>query len=254
MRKCLAGLAALLLLLFAAGPARADRVDEAWKHGNDAYFRGDYPGAVAAYEQLDHQGISSADLSYNLGVAYFRLGQLGRAIWAFERAAALDPEAEDARFNLEQARKLADRRAIDKIEGAQRDPAWIRLVTAFTTSAQTWLFFTLYLGCFALLFLRRRAAEDARAPLSAGAAILGVAAVLAGAALAGRGVLERIPFAIVLPDVVPVKEGADPNYRTSFEIHAGLRVRLVERDQDWIRIRLANGLEGWVRDQDVGRL
>jgi tetratricopeptide (TPR) repeat protein len=244
----------VFLLLLAAAPARADRVDEAWKHGNDAYFRGDYPGAVAAYEQLDHQGISSADLSYNLGVAYFRRGQLGRAIWAFERAAAIDPEAEDARFNLEQARKLADRRAIDKIEGAQRDPAWIRLVTAFTTSTQTWLFFALYLGCFALLFLRRRADADARAPLSAGAAILGVAALLSGALLAGRVVLDRIPFAIVLPDVVPVKEGADPNYRTSFEIHAGLRVRLVERDQDWIRVRLANGLEGWVRDQDVGRL
>jgi tetratricopeptide (TPR) repeat protein len=242
------------LMVLAAAPARADRVDEAWKHGNDAYFRGDYPGAVAAYEQLDHQGISSADLSYNLGVAYFRLGQLGRAIWAFERAVALDPEAEDARFNLEQARKLADRRAIDKIEGAQRDPAWIRLVTAFTTATQTWLFLALYLGCFALLFLRRRADADARAPLSAGAAILGVAALLSGGLLAGRVVLERIPFAIVLPDVVPVKEGADPNYRTSFEIHAGLRVRLVERDQDWIRVRLANGLEGWVRDQDVGRL
>jgi len=38
------------------------------------------------------------------------------------------------------------------------------------------------------------------------------------------------------------------------QIHAGLRVRLLERDQDWLRIRLANGLEGWLRDQDVGRL
>jgi tetratricopeptide (TPR) repeat protein len=250
-----AWLAALALALLTLAPAaRADRIDEAWKHGNDAYFRGDYPGAVAAYEQLDHQGIMSADLAYNLGVAYFRRGQLGRAIWAFERAAALDPEAEDARFNLEQARKLADRRAIDKIEGAQRDPAWIRVVTNFTTSTQTWLFLALYVGCFGLLFLRRRAADDVRAPLGAGAAILGVAAILAGSLLAGRAVLERIPFAIVLPDAVPVKEGADPNYRTSFEIHAGLRVRLLERDQDWIRIRLANGLEGWVRDQDVGRL
>ena len=25
-------------------------------------------------------------------------------------------------------------------------------------------------------------------------------------------------------------------------------------DQEWVRIRLANGLEGWVRDRDVGRL
>jgi SH3-like domain-containing protein len=59
---------------------------------------------------------------------------------------------------------------------------------------------------------------------------------------------------VVLPDNVSVKEGADPNYRTTFAVHSGLRVRLLEREQDWVRIRLANGLEGWVRDQDVGPL
>ena len=71
-------------------------------------FRGDYDTALAAYVELDRQGIVSADLFYNLGVAYYRKGDLGRAIWSFERAVALDPEAEDARFNLAQARKLAD--------------------------------------------------------------------------------------------------------------------------------------------------
>jgi SH3-like domain-containing protein len=34
---------------------------------------------------------------------------------------------------------------------------------------------------------------------------------------------------------------------TGVQVHAGLRVRLLERDQDWLRVRLANGLEGWVR-------
>jgi tetratricopeptide (TPR) repeat protein len=252
--KNLLAAAALAAALLATTAARADRIDEAWKRGNDAYFAGNYAAAAAAYEQLDRQGIVSEDLFYNLGVAYFRQGQLGRSIWAFERAAALDPEAEDARFNLAQARRLAERRALDKIEGAERDPAWIRAVTFLTTSTQTWLFLALYLGCFALLFLRRRARDDVRAPLGAGAAILGAAALLAGALLVGRAALERIPFGVVLPEAVAVKEGADPNYRTSFEVHAGLRVRLLEREQDWMRIRLANGLEGWVREQDVGRL
>ncbi len=243
-----------LALLLVGTVARADLVDEAWKRGNDAYFRGDYAAALAAYEQLDRQGVVSADLFYNLGVAHFRLGNLGRAIWAFERAAALDPDAEDARFNLAQARKQAERRAIDKIEGAQRESLWIRIVTAMPVSTQTWIFLGAYLGCFALLLVRRRAAEDLRAPLGAAAALLAVGAALAGTLLAGRAALERIPFGIVLPDEVAVKEGADPNYRTSFEVHAGLRVRLVEREQDWIRIRLANGLEGWVRDSSLGRL
>lgn len=49
-------------------------------------------------------------------------------------------------------------------------------------------------------------------------------------------------------------QGAQEDYKTGFQVHAGLRVRLLERDQDWLRVRLTNGLEGWVRAQDVGRL
>jgi hypothetical protein len=244
----------VVALLLVATPARADLTDDVWKRGNDAYFRGDYNAAVAAYEQLDRQAVVSADLYYNLGVAYFRQGSLGRAVWAFERAVALEPEDDDARFNLAQVRKLADRRVRDKIEGAEHDPTWIRVVSFFSGSEQTWAFLVFYFGCFALLFMRRRAGEASRAALGAGAALVGVGALMAGVLLAGRVLLERIPFGVVLPENVSVKEGADPNYRTSFAVHSGLRVRLLEREQDWVRIRLANGLEGWVRDQDVGPL
>jgi SH3-like domain-containing protein len=83
---------------------------------------------------------------------------------------------------------------------------------------------------------------------------LGTGALLAGLLLLGRINLDRIPFGIVLPDMSAVKEGADAGYRTSFDVHAGLRVRLLDRDQDWVRVRLANGLEGWLRAEDVGRL
>jgi len=237
-----------------ARPARADRLDEAWKRGNDAYLHGDYDAAVAAYEELDRQDVVSPDLYFNLGDAYFQKAALGPAIWAFERAAALDPDDEDVRFNLEQARKLAGRQAHDKIEGEDHDPVWIRAVTALSPSAETWIFLALYLGFFVVLFARRRASDDTRPALGAAAGILAVVTLLAGGALAGRTVLGRVPFGVVLPDALAVKEGADVNYKTGFQLHAGLRVRLLERDQDWLRIRLANGLEGWVRAHDIGRL
>jgi tetratricopeptide (TPR) repeat protein len=252
-RRGLRRLLAVALLLWPAA-AGAQAIDQAWKRGNDATFKGDYDTALAAYTELDRQGIVSADLFYNLGVAHYRKGDLGRAIWSFERAVGLDPDAEDARFNLTQARKLAARRATDKLEGTERDPLWIRAVTALPTSTQTWVFLVLYLGCFALLFIRRRAAEDHRAPLGAAAALLGVGAAVMGLMLFGRATLDRLPFGIVLPAEVAVKEGADPNYRTSFDVHAGLKVRLFDQEHDWVRVRLANGLEGWVPDDSVGRL
>ena len=230
-----AALAALALSI-APATARADRVDEVWRRGNEAYLHGDYAGAVAAYEEVNRQGVASADLAFNLGDAYFRKGTLGPAIWSFERALALDPGDEDARYNLDKARKLSARRAHDRIEGDDKDPAWMRLVAGVAPSTTTWLFVALYLGFFAALIGRRWARSEW---LTAGAAVLAAGALLTG---------------VLLPDEIAVKEGADTNYRTSFDAHAGLRVRIVDQDQDWLRVRLANGLEGWVRTQDVGRI
>ena len=71
---------------------------------------------------------------------------------------------------------------------------------------------------------------------------------------AGHLGAERVEQAIVLPDSTQVKEGPDPNYTGLFSVHAGLRVRITEKEQDWVRVRLANGLEGWLREADLGRL
>jgi tetratricopeptide (TPR) repeat protein len=242
------------VLATSSHPVRADVLDEAWKQGNAAYLAGDWEKAAAAFDQLDRQGVVSADLYYNMGVSYFRLGNLGRAAWSFERSAGVDPKDDDAAFNLAQVRKLLARRTTDKIEGSDRDTLWIRVVSAMTASTQTWLFVIFYLLTFWFLFWRLRIPSDSRAPWSAVTALAGIAAALAGVLLLGRVALDRIPFAIVLPESVSVREGADANYRTTFEIHAGLRVRLLEQDGAWARVRLANGLEGWVRDQDVGKL
>jgi hypothetical protein len=255
----LRGLLGVVILAALAGlpllpVARADLLDQAWKRGNEAALRGDYAAAAAAYEQLDRQHAVSADLYYNLGVTYFRQGQLGKAIWSFERALVASPDDEDARFNLAQARKLAEQGAHDKLEGAEREPLWSRIVTFASPSTEVLLFTVLYVGCFVLLFVRRRIAQDSRVAVTAGASILGVGALLAGLLVAGRMHLDRIPFAVVLPDTVAVKEGADNTFRTSFKVHGGLRVRILDREQDWVRVRLANGLEGFVHAEDVGTL
>ena len=101
---------AVLALVLAPGRARADRLDDIWRRerGLPAWrLRGRRRGLRGARPP----GRGSADLAFNLGDAYFRKGALGPAIWSFERALALDPGDEDARYNLDKARKLAAGRA-----------------------------------------------------------------------------------------------------------------------------------------------
>jgi len=234
--------------------AQADVFDAAWNRGNDAYQTGNYAAARTAYEEIDRQGVVSSDLYYNLGVAHFRLGDLGRATWNFERTLELDPDDDDASFNLKQVRKLLALSSHDKIEGGDVAPLWIRVVTQVSPSMEAWVFVALYLLAFALLFLRLRASPGSRMGYTAGFAVTGLLALLAGVLLFGRVSLDQIPFGIVLPKSVDCKDGADSNYRTSFTLHAGLRVRIVDQDTQWVRIRLHNGLEGWVPENSVGRL
>ncbi|HJZ84190.1 MAG TPA: tetratricopeptide repeat protein [Polyangia bacterium] len=239
-----------------AGPARGDSVTEAFKKGGEAYYRGDYAAAVSAYERVAALGVVHEDLFYNLGNAYYRAGRLGPAIYNYERALQLDPDQDDAAYNLRIARQVAERRAADKIEGADRDPLWMRATSAFTVAMLTWTFLALYVGIFSLFIaLRFIPSGGTRAGLVAVSPFLALATLAAGLLLGGRIYLaERVHQAIVLPDAVAVKEGPDPNYKTTFDVHAGLKLRLTDRDQDWLKVRLANGLEGWVRDSDVGRL
>ena len=121
-----------LVLFLAALPARAD---ERFAEAQRAYVDRDYDTAIARYEALAAGGAASADVQYNLGNAYFRAGRLGRAMLAYERALALDPGMDDARYNLDVARELASARfGEDKLKGAERDPVWMRVAGWVPTS------------------------------------------------------------------------------------------------------------------------
>jgi tetratricopeptide (TPR) repeat protein len=239
----------------AAEPSVAAK-DAIFRRGNEAYFRGRYRDAIQAYEQIAALAVASADLFYNLGNAYLKAGQLGFAIYNYERALELDPQPEDVRFNLSLAREAARKKGEDRLAGAETQPLWMRAAMQFTLGWISWTFLLLYFAMFALLItLHFMSPGFLRVGLWSTFVFVSLALVVAGAGLAARLYLaERVEQAIVLPDSVQVKEGPDANYQSMFGVHAGLKVRISDREQDWVRVRLANGLEGWLRERDLGHL
>ena len=77
---------------FGAPPAQAD-ADATFTRANADYAAGKFPSAIEGYESLVKSGQWNPSLFYNLGNAYFRTGDLGRAILNYERALALDPSS-----------------------------------------------------------------------------------------------------------------------------------------------------------------
>jgi hypothetical protein len=50
------------------------------------------------------------------------------------------------------------------------------------------------------------------------------------------------------------RELPQPGARSIFEVHAGLKVRLLEETGRFVRIRLPNGLEGWAEREGIAEI
>ncbi len=238
-------------------PARADAASDAlYEKGNQAYVHGDYQGSIDAYEQVLATGVEHEDLHYNLANAYVKADRLGPAILHYEKALVLDPSRDDTQANLRLTREAAATRWQDKLQGAEHDPYWMRALSLLSPGAMTLVFLGVYAFTFLLAFaVYLLPAGFARVSMAVLLLFFAAGSLAAGGALTARWYLNtHVEQGIVLPDEIVVKEGPEGNTQTSFLIHAGLRVRIVEHDQDWLKIRLANGLEGWTRARDVGKL
>jgi tetratricopeptide (TPR) repeat protein len=253
VRTIAAAFAAIAVWTAAAAPAAAaDTFGEA----NQLYTSGEFEAAATAYEALVARGIANEDLYYNLGNAYFRTGRLGPAIYNYERALRLDPGFDDARYNLAVAREVVAERFGTRLKGAETDPLWIRVSTYFSISRLTLWFLLLNALFFAVLIGLRFLAEGlARTALVVTSAFVGVAMAASLALLAGHGYyLERVKLGVVTGDQVVMREGPDERRAERGVLHPGLRVRIRGEDQEWIRVRLSNGVDGWVPRGSIGRL
>ncbi len=249
-RTVLLPLAILSLLLGLAIPLLAQNPPptEALLRANRLYEAGDFAAAAEAYQSLIDGGLRNSLLYYNLGNAWFKQGDLGRAILNYRRAARLAPRDPDIRANL----SLARAQTVDAIEAGSRAP-----LQELVTLAQTWLTLNemalltlgLWFAVAVLVIARSHTAPGRRRTLWQ--SLLVAAALLLFLSLplfAGRLYEERTrPAAVVIAPEVNVTSGPGEQYVTEFTLHSGAEVRLIERRDYWVRLTLPGGqLQGWV--------
>lgn len=89
-----------LIILLSAGSLCSQNLSLS-EQADSAYNADNYREAADLYLHIMQTEGVSATLYYNLGNCYYRSGEMGKAILAYERSLRLDPTYEDARNNLE---------------------------------------------------------------------------------------------------------------------------------------------------------
>ena len=245
----LGGLAAVVGVALAQSPPPTDLMAEA----NAQYERGEFADAAQQYEALIDSGYEDAMLYYNLGNAYFKNDDLGRAVLNYLRAEELSPRDTDIRANLD----LARGRTVDRVESGGES-----LIASVSTVARRWVTVG-EMGVLSLLLWV--ASAIAIGALIVWRAVPRRTAVRNGAIVASAATLLSLLLlvsmlyanpnddsAVVVESTVNVVSGPGEQYETEFTLHSGAQVRLVDSRQGWVRITLpGDDLQGWAPSNAV---
>lgn len=218
------------------------------QNADTEYSKGNYQQAAADYSELLKKG-ESADLYFNLGNAYYRLGNITQSVIAYERAMRLSPSDADVRYNLQLARS----KTIDNIEPEERMffvDWYTSLVNSFGDDGWAVIsvvaFAALLLAL--LLFLLGRAEWMRRTGFYSALAMFVVFAASVVFAFVQKASFDNRNHAVVVAPTVNVKSTPSDTGNDVFVIHEGTGVVITDTTmRQWYSVRLANGKEGWVK-------
>jgi tetratricopeptide (TPR) repeat protein len=235
-RKLLVDLCCAVICTFVAASAFAETdFDKA----NQEYTQGHFKEAIGGYEALVHSGQWSANLFYDLGNAYFRTGDFGRAILNYERALALEQHHPEAAANLQIARDEA--RALEIEQSWPERYLQFASVNQYSVAAAV----AFWAGAFctvALIFARRRSVR-----LIALSILLFSVCVLAILATyeIDHGSKGRA-LAIVTGDNVQARLATADTANSVLALPPGSGIKILSTRGDWIYAALPNNLRGWI--------
>jgi tetratricopeptide (TPR) repeat protein len=215
---------------------------------NDLYQKGEYAKAVEIYQQQADSGLQNGHLFYNLGNAYFRMGETGRAIQNYLRAHRLIPRDEDLTANLKYAVRETTDRLDDNLPIASGSPAdWptefnrLEILNLLTVAN---LLFWITAG---MRLLWPNAFWNLAYKTTLTALIL--FAILTGIKSATEAGNE---LGVVLAKTADVRSGLGEEGVTLFQLHEGAVVRVAECTDMGCKIVAAADHTGWVAKQNLG--
>jgi tetratricopeptide (TPR) repeat protein len=236
----------LMLLWLALIPqcSQASLPSSAFDAANKLYEEGKFAQAATAYETLIKSGQTSAALYFNLGNAFFKSGEIGRAIAAYRHAELLTPRDPDLRANLQFARNQTPKPTLVPT----RWQRWLGRLTlnewTVLAAGAVWLWLLL----LAVLQWRPALKPTLRAYVLSLAIVAALLCACAGAAMWETCCVRT---AIVITGEAEVRYGPLAESPIAFTVHDGAELRVLDQKDDWLQVRVDPRRIGWLRHDQV---
>ena len=236
-----------ILLLLITSSLLGQSADSLFVEANKLYQQEKYVESLSLYEQIKEGSLESDDLYYNMANAYYKTNKIAPAVYYYEKALLLNPNHTDAVYNLTFARRMG----IDNIEALPKSIGQKFMDTIILkVTYNGWAYIAVICSfLFALLFLLYHFSYSSGHKrfyfiTSILSAIFIMVTVLF--AYSNYEYTKNYKIAIVFAEQTDVKSAPTSSSEIDFELHEGTKVQLLERLDDWRKIKIADGKIGWI--------
>ena len=237
----------LISLLFSSTVSAKENI---FTQGNTEYANENYSAAISLYDSIISSGLESSELYYNLGNCHYKIQNWANAIWHYEKSIKLNPNNKDARHNLE----FTQLRIIDQIETLPQlfYKRWynnlVRILPAKTWQILTiiciWIILIIYL-------LKRFANYKQKYSLYS---IYAICLILLLTTYSSYKENHQKIQAIIFSSTVVVNSAPTESSVNLFSLHAGTKIELIDHIENWIKIKISDGRDGWMKKSDCKTL
>ena len=218
-----------------------------FEKGNTFYQKGKYEQAIAEYNTVLASKQHSAELYFNLGNCYYKMNKVAPAIYNYEKALVLNPDDTEITNNLRFAQQLQ----IDEIKVIPT-VGFSKMIHDFASifHYNTWAWIAIGFSILFLLFFIgyyfSQTSLSKRIFFIGMFVIIALLVVSVTIAISEKNSFKNERPAIVFAEMSLVKSEPQNASNTVVTLHEGTKVFVLETLENWNKIQLTDGTEGWI--------
>jgi len=236
----------IIVLLLFSSTIYAENAQVLFNQAASSYEKQDYKTALKFFSEIEDADLFSSDLYYNIANCHYKLQQTAEAVLYYEKALKLNPRDEDVLFNLQ----LVQLQLVDKLAEVpqtfyQKWADGLKNLRSIDQWAKLGLLFSFVFCVFFMIFLFTNTYKLKKNAFKISMSVLLVSVCSLFFAYYSHETTKTLAV-LMLPNTY-VKSAPSTQSEDLFILHEGTKVQTLEVFNQWTKIKLSDGMIGWIR-------